>query len=122
MEWWKQQYLVVKICLKYLYLKFLQNIYKTVLHVNKNNYEIQYILHDNIYKVKTKVRRGPSPIIRIMDHQQNDITNEIRTYLGPNEDFHGQSLKPLDLGYEKIHFILRHGKEVEFDINDPILF
>lgn len=122
MEWWKQKYLLVKIFLKYVYLKCLQQLYQTVRHVRRNHYEIQYILHDNVYKIQTKVKRGPSNIERIMDHQNNNITEEVRSYLGPNEDFHGQLIRPFDLGYEKLHVEFRNGDESSFETNDLIVF
>lgn len=121
MEWWKKQLLVARLFLKYVYFQCLQKLYKTVRHVKKNHYEIQYVLHDNLYKIKTQVKRGPSSILRVMDHQQNDITEEMRSYWGPNEDFHGQSIRPFDLGYEKIRIELRHGKEKEFECQEPIV-
>lgn len=122
MEWWKHKYIVAKIFVKYVYLQLLQKLYKTVLHVHKNKYEIQYVLHDTIYKVRTQVQRGPSKIILIKDQHGNDITNDMRCYLGPNEDFHGQLTTPTNLGYEKIYIQLRNGQELEFDAHAIIVF
>lgn len=120
MEWWKQKWIVVKILAKYCYLKLIQHMYLTVVHLHKNTYEIQYILHDKIYRVRTKVKRGPSKIIQILDHLDNDITDEVRSYLGPNEDFHGQSVCPQDMGYERVYLCLRNGDQVGFDAHEPI--
>lgn len=120
MEWWKQKWIVMKILMKYCYLKFLQHMYMTVIHLHKNTYEIQYILHDKIYKIRMKVKRGPSKIIQILDHLDNDITDDVRSYLGPNEDFHGQSVCPQDMGYERVYLCLRNGEQVGFDALEPI--
>jgi len=121
MEWWKQKYLVLKILFKYTYLKFLQHIYLTVSHLHKNTYEIQYVLHDKIYKIRTNVRRGPSRIVYILDHLDNDITDEVKSYMGPNEDFHGKTMCPQDMGHERIYIILRNDQQIVFDANDPIV-
>lgn len=122
MEWWKQKYIVFKVVVKYFYLKLLQSMYLTVSHVYKNTYEIQYVLHDHIYKFRTNVKRGPSKIIQIIDHLDNDITYDIRSYLGPNEDFHGgKPLCPQEIGYERICFLFRNGDKVCFNNNEPLL-
>lgn len=94
----------------------------TVVHIHKNTYEIQYALHDKTYRIRTNVRRGPSPIVRVLDHQDKEITDDIRSYLGPNEDFHGQSICPQDLGYERIVFCFRNGVRVSFSLQEPIVF
>lgn len=121
MEWWKQKYIVFKILVKYVYLKFLQNIYLTVSHLHKNTYEIQYVLHDKIYKIRTNVKRGPSKFVYIMDHSDNDITDKVRSYMGPNEDFHGKPMCPQEIGYEKICIVLRNDQQIIFNANDPIV-
>jgi len=121
MEWWRQKWVVLKILTKYLYLKLLQNIYITVVHLHKNTYEIQYVLHDKIYRIRTHVRRGPSKIVQILDHLDNDITEDVRTYMGPNEDFHGQSVCPQDIGYERVYVCLRNGAQVGFAADEPIV-
>lgn len=121
-EWWGPKWVVVKILMKYCYLKCLQTIYRTVVHLHKNHYEIQYALHDRVYRIRTQVRRGPSPIVRVLDHKDMDITDEVRSYLGPNEDFHGQSLCPQDMGYERVVFCFRNGGQTGFDLQEPIVF
>lgn len=120
MEWWKQKIVVAKIIMKYLYLKMLQSLYLTVIHTHRNRYEIQYVLHDKIYRMRTQVRRGPTKILQILDAEDNDITDDIRSYLGPNEDFHGQQLRPCDFGYEKVCFFLRNGMERVFEAEEII--
>jgi hypothetical protein len=121
MEWWKKKVVVLKVLMKYIYLKLLQKMYITVCHLHKNNYEIQYVLHDKIYKFRTKVKRGPSRLFMILDHEANDVTDEVRSYMGPNEDFHGQSVCPRDMGYEKLHVCLRSGGEIYFNADQPII-
>lgn len=122
MEWWKQRYMIARVLVKYYYLAFLQKIYRTVIHLQKNNYEIQYALHDRIYKIRTRSRRTPTQIMDVQDHEGNDITEEVRSYLGPNEDFHGQRLRPFDIGYERLCVRLRNGREKIFKTDEYIQF
>lgn len=120
-DWLKQKIVVLKVLMKYAYLKILQKMYITVSHIGKNTYEIQYVLHDNIYRIHTKVRRGPSRVFMILDQDANDVTDDVRSFMGPNEDFHGRQVCPKDMGYEKIHVSLRSGDEVCFIADQPIV-
>ena len=114
MEWWKRQYVLCKLMFKYGYLLLLQKLYQTVRPVSRHTYEISYVLHDKTYCFRTKVQRGPSRVIQVTDETGEDITEEIRSYLGPNEDFHGQSLRTCDLGCELISMEMRNGETVVF--------
>jgi hypothetical protein len=111
MEWWKRNYVAARIVFKYLYLTLLQKLYWSVVHIRKNTYEIQYALHDRVYRVRTRTRRGPSQIVCVRDQCGEDITEELRSYLGPNEDFHGQTFRPCDMGCEEVRLLLRDGTE-----------
>lgn len=112
--------MAIRILFKYLYLTFLQKVYISVVHVQRNTYEIQYVLHDQLYKIRTKTRRGPPRIVGILDHHGDDIAGEVVPYLGPNDDFHGQTIRPCDIGYEEIHIMLRNGVEKIFKTDEYI--
>lgn len=120
MEWLRQKYVVVQVLLKYVYLNILQKLYQSVVHIHKNHYEVQYALNDRIYKIQIKTRRLPTQIIEIRDDKGKHITEDVRSYLGPNEDFHGQKTRPCDIGYEKIYVLMRNGEEKVFATNDYI--
>jgi len=112
-EWLSNKLLIVRISLKYMYLKLLQKIYLPVVYRGNGKYDIQYTLKNNIYIFRTTARRGPSTICCITDHNNNDVTDEVKSYLGPNEDCHGQPLTPRDIGYKKgLCIEYRSGKKV----------
>lgn len=121
MEWWKHKLVVVKVLFKYMWIMMLQKIYVPIIHTGRNKYEIQYVLHDHLYKVRTMVKRGPPRIIQVKDHDGNDITDEFRSYVGPNEDFHGQHTTPNDIGYNQIVIVFRDGMEATYEATDQLL-
>lgn len=57
------------------------------------------------YVIPIKCRRGPSGVtdIRIIheDGRREDVTERVREFMGPGQDFHGQSLRPIDLGFDR---------------------
>ena len=55
------------------------------------------------YKIKWK-KKSPSFIKKVTDENDNDITDEIRPYLGPNYNFHGTLLTPRDFEKRSISF------------------
>lgn len=120
MEWWKQKFVLVKVFLKYMWIMMLQKVYIPIVHTDRNQYEIQYVLNDRIYKVRTRVKRGPPHIIQVKDDDGNDITDDFRCYVGPNEDFHGQHTTPHDIGYNQIIICFRNGLEITYGASDTL--
>lgn len=120
MEWWKRQYVLCKMIVKYGYLLLLQKLYQTVRPISRHTYEISYVLHDKTYRFRTKVQRGPSRVVQVTDETGDDITEEIRSYMGPNEDFHGQSIRTCDIGCELISMEMRNGDTIVFGPLDTL--
>lgn len=77
-----------------------------------------------LYKKKKPVlrSRGVRCVERITDGNGNDVTEEIKSFMGPFRDFHGQHLTPGDLGYEQLHFHMIGDDNVPFHLRNPILF
>ena len=46
----------------------------------------------NIYKFIVKPRRGPSPILQVINDNKQDVTTDVLPFLGPNYDWHGNKL------------------------------
>ncbi len=57
-----------------------------------------------IYNVNRKLKPVFISATSINDSEQKDITNLIKEYLGPNEDFFNQEITPKILGYYSIEF------------------
>lgn len=119
LQWWRQKLVVVRVLTKYVMLLLWQKAYMPVARVGRNVYEVRYVLRDRVYKVRTQVRRVPR-VVRVLDHGGDDATEQVLSYLGPNEDFHGTQTTPGDLGYEGLLFRLRGGGEAAFGRDDVI--
>lgn len=100
----------ISMILKKFYLEFLQYINNSVVKINKNTYEVSYIINNKLYKMIVKPERGPKSITNILDENEDDITHEIEPYLGPNNDFHGHKFTPKFFCKKNI-IIYKHGDE-----------
>ena len=102
------------IILKSFYISFLQRINKTVIKLDKNTWEISYIIDDKLYKIVVKKKRGPRDILSIIDDKKEDVTNLVLPYLGPGEDFYKSILTPDFFSKKSLTFNLSNGTEIIF--------
>jgi hypothetical protein len=56
-------------------------------------------------------------------HKRQDITSELKPWIGPNHDFHNSKLTPSDIGYEELTVFFSIGDKKCFGKNDvlPVL-
>lgn len=116
--------------LRVSYYLILQKLNKSVIQLNKNTYEITYMLKNKIYKFRTSVRRGPTnAVVEILGSSKEESeggnsvyeeAKEIEPYLGPNLNFHNTFYSPADFGYKKLIFVLEDGTEQIFNDNEMI--
>lgn len=118
-EWWKRKLIVARVLIQYIGLVFWQKAYLPVVRVRRNVYDVQYVLRDRVYKVRTQVRRVPR-VARVFDHEGEDVSDCVLAYLGPNEDFHGSPMTPGGLGYKGLLLRLRDGRGLAFAHDDVI--
>jgi hypothetical protein len=88
--------------------------------VDKNVYEIEYNLNDKIYKLVFKNKKGPTPILQIFTENE-DVTEKILEYAGPEYNFHGHIFTPKFWGYKLLTFDLANGEEKSFSENESII-
>ena len=86
---------------------------------NKNNYTITYVYGIREYKIQCKRNQNRPNILFITDGE-NDITDAVKSYMGPEMDFHGIATTPSDLGHEKLIFTMLGGNKKIFT-NDNII-
>uniref|UniRef100_A0A6C0CXA8 Uncharacterized protein n=1 Tax=viral metagenome TaxID=1070528 RepID=A0A6C0CXA8_9ZZZZ len=104
-----------------LYLSFLQYMNSAMRKIGKNKYEISYMVNGKIYKMLVTPKRGPSPILEIRDEKtEDDLTDKILPYFGPDYKCHGNNLYPELLGYNGLVFELADGTEKVFIDNEII--
>lgn len=94
-----------------IYIKILQYFNSTIKRV-KNGYEITYVIGRKPYKLVVKPKRGPPPVLQIINDKNEDVTDEIIPYMGPRYDWHGTKFSPNYFNYETITFNDGDGGEV----------
>ncbi len=110
----------ITILLKVVYYAFLQKINRTVQQTGMNKYEISYVIHGKVYKMVAKVRRGPRRVLQVIDEEDNDVTELIDPYLGPNGDFHNSYITPNFFSKEILIFNLGDGETKSFGAHEVI--
>ena len=101
----------LKLIFQAIWISFIQRTNKTVKKLNKNKYEITYIVEGKIYKLVVNVTRGPSPVLQIINDTNDDVTYEVLPYVGPNYNWHNSSFTPEFFGFESLTFELADGTE-----------
>lgn len=97
---------------KFAYLQLMQCLTNSVTKIDKHHYEISYVINGRLHKMIIKPERGPSRIDKIVDHENNDITDVIMEYHGPKQ-------KKLSPSFFNTQFIVVHSTNGEIiTIND----
>ena len=104
-----------KMILQALYISLLQYFNDSVKKLDKNTYQIEYIINGKLYKMICIPKKGPCPILQIRDENENDITEEILPYYGPNYDWYSISFIPQFFKCKKLIFELDNGEQKIFD-------
>lgn len=114
-------YICLKILIKRFYVAILQYFNNNVVRIDKNTYEISYVIGGNLYKMRTSVRKGCDVLlIQARDENGSDITNELQVYLGPNENFHGHKYTPGFFNATEITMSLANGEEITYNKTDEL--
>ena len=108
------------IIMQAMYIKFLQLVNKSMVKINKNTYQLTYVINGQLYKLIVKTRKGPKNVILATDENDEDITDIIHSYMGPCENFHGDTITPEFFGKNKITLNLSSGEDKTFDKTDAI--
>lgn len=76
-----------------------------IIHINKKQYlDFKYSLYSQPYIYRLKISNEPMIFrnIKMIDDEDNNITNKMLKYAGPNYDFHSMIYTPNDFGYKSI--------------------
>lgn len=86
-----------------------------------NTLEIKYYLRDIPYTIVVPKKRGPHAISRVLDINDENITDLVRPKLGPCGNFHGIPTTPKMLGYHDGLFVCyRQGAKTFYQGTDTI--
>lgn len=86
-----------------------------------NRYSLTYKYGSNSYKICWKGKRGPQKITQITNEINEDVTQIVKAFMGPSENFHGLHLTPHDLGFESLTFYDMYGGSKTFNSTSVLL-
>jgi hypothetical protein len=113
-------YYSIKLIFNLLWLNMIQYMNNSVIKINKNTYQISYVIEGKLYKFVTKIKRGPTPILQIINNQENDVTRQVLPYLGPTYNCNTHDLTPSFFGYETLFFELGDGSNCLYNSDESI--
>ena len=97
-----------------------------LIQTSKDNvYTVSFYLNGVTYKIPVVVPRfsfdkkqGP---LMVLNKDEDDVTQNILKYMGPNYDFYGMTLKPKHLNEKYLNFMMEDGSEMNILENDLIV-
>jgi hypothetical protein len=122
----KSHYLALKKTIRTIcwigYLMIYQKIYHNYIPIEKNIYDVHYIYHGQLYKIKCINPMGPKKVqvLMITNDDLEDVSNEIIPYLGPKQNFHNMTFRPKDFKQKELCFYLSDGNIVTFKDDSEI--
>jgi len=104
---------ITMVC-KAIYISLLQYINNSVKQIDKNIYEINYVIEGIFYKMIVIPKKGPHPILQIRNENHVDITDNILPYYGPCHDWHSITVIPQFFKCKTLIFDMSDGTEKTF--------
>lgn len=81
---------------------------------------LSYSYNGKLYKLLMRGRKGPSPIIIVVDENGEDCSDLVLPYFGPNYDWHGRTFTPEFWNKNVLIFELASGCNLYFKKEDRI--
>ena len=98
------------------WLMLSQWLNSNVVLIGKNRYMVIFAIGGKRYATIIKHEAGPSPVLQVVDNEDNDITNIIEPYVL----FKQENITPGDIGYDCITIMSQDGTDIEYNKNDII--
>lgn len=117
-------YETFKIIVEMKWIQFVQKIYASIYVKYPHNSTIiySYIHNNRKYLIPIKYTNGPSPIQKITDENDNDVTQVVLPFMGPSYDWHGLNFSPNFWKKKKLSFHTKTFDIFAFNEHDTITF
>ena len=109
-----------KMVLRAFYIGFIQYMNNSVRQIDNKTYELTYVINGKIYKMIVTPKKGPAPILQISNDLENDVTDHVLPYMGPQYDWHGSRFNPEFFTYRSLTFELADGTEHTYEGNNDV--
>jgi hypothetical protein len=105
------------------YLILYQKLNRSLIHIKKNEYDVEYFYNGQFYKIKIKNANGPfkNQVLLITNTSSDDISEKIIPYLGPKYNFHNILYKPIDFDEQELQFYMSNGDILAFKNDEHII-
>lgn len=105
------------------FLKLVQilSIKNSVQILENNHYCVDYDYMNQHYQILLPCKKGPKKILKVTSGEL-DVSEKILPLLGPHENFHGLTVTPHVLGFDKLEFHHLYGDVFKYEEHDEILF
>lgn len=115
---------VLRLMLSTLWLQTCQKLNSTVRKVGKHTYEIRYSIHGKEYRMIQNTHAVPhsEDFIMVFDHNNQLLTEMVKQFAGPANDFHGRDFTPDFFGAKRLVFEMADGRSLSFDRDEVIDF
>lgn len=114
-------YVSVEMVLTMYYAELIKYLNKSVHKIGKNKYEVSFTINEKHYKMVVKPDKGPPKILMITDKNNEDVSELIFPYLGPNHNWFNNTFTPQFFGYDELNFELNDGNKVSFKNEENII-
>lgn len=114
-------YVSISMVIKMYWLNFLQWTNKSIEFLNKKDIVVSYILHGKLYKVLLKSKKGPEMVLLVTDENDEDVTDLVIPYIGPNNDWHHNTFNPSFWNKKILNFELCSGDKLSFKEDQTII-
>jgi Family of unknown function (DUF5772) len=88
--------------------------------LEENSEIINYYHKGQIYSIFVPIQRKPKTILSVLDENGNCVFDKVKKFIGPNEDFHGQTVTPKKMGYKGILEFITVNGNISFFKDDKI--
>jgi len=96
-------------------------LYTGKIEMKDNVYTLTYFIGQKEYKAVFKGKRGPNKITKILNKNDEDITDRILAYMGPTHNFHNIPTSPKMLNLDECRFIHINGNVSRFCGDETIV-
>jgi len=87
----------------------------SVVKLGRDKFLLSYVVKGKMYKMIITPRKGPAPVLQVINDAQEDVTREVLPYMGPRYDWHHIDFYFQDqLGSKQLIFELDNGEEVVY--------
>jgi Family of unknown function (DUF5772) len=114
-------YVSILMVIKMWWMNFLQYSNNTIEIYDKKSVNISYILDGRLYKLYVKRRRGPVLVLLVTDENNEDVSDLVIPYMGPERNWHNTVFTPNFWNKENLTFELSSSETKKFNRHESII-